>query len=120
VLDQLTPQRGHFVLLINFSGGIVVRVRAGCPDFEDVRWRAGLAKGCSKTPTQYISRKNARQGFAQNGAVKVAQVIAAVDTPHRFRSKRQFWAYCGLAVVTKASAEYRIEDGKVRKAATTF
>lgn len=36
------------------------------------------------------------------GPVRVAQLIAQVVTPHRFRSKRQFWAYLGLAVVTRA------------------
>lgn len=56
-------------------------------------------------------------GVPKLGAVRFAQVIAAVDTPHRFRSKRQFWAYCGLAVVTRASAEYRVEDGRVKKRA---
>jgi transposase len=56
-------------------------------------------------------------GVPKLGAVRVAQIIASVDTPHRFRSKRQFWAYCGLAVVTKASAEYRIEAGRVKKTA---
>lgn len=54
-------------------------------------------------------------GVPKLGAVRVAQIIASVDTPHRFRSKRQFWAYCGLAVVTKASAEYRVEAGRVKK-----
>jgi transposase len=39
------------------------------------------------------------------GVVRIAQLIAAVVTPHRFRSKRQFWSYCGLAVVTRSSAE---------------
>ena len=56
-------------------------------------------------------------GVPKLGAVRVAQIIAAVETPHRFRSKRQFWAYCGLAVVTKASAEYRVEGGRVKKTA---
>jgi hypothetical protein len=56
-------------------------------------------------------------GVPKLGAVRVAQIIAAVDTPHRFRSRRQFRAYCGLAVVTKAGAEYRIEDGRVRRRA---
>ena len=35
------------------------------------------------------------------GAIRVAQILAAVETPHRFRSKRHFWSYCGLAVVTR-------------------
>ncbi len=55
-------------------------------------------------------------GVPKLGAVRVAQIMASVDTPHRFRSKRQFWAYCGLAVVTRASAEYRVEGGRVKKA----
>jgi transposase len=49
------------------------------------------------------------------GPVRVAQVIAVVGTPYRFRTKRQFWAYCGLAVVTRSSGEYEFVGGKVRK-----
>jgi transposase len=56
------------------------------------------------------------------GIVRIAQLISAVVTPHRFRSKRQFWSYCGLAVVTKSSADYTVSGAGVRrtkKAATT-
>ena len=42
------------------------------------------------------------------GPVRVAQIIAAVGSPHRFRTKRQFWAYCGLAVVTRSSSDYEL------------
>jgi hypothetical protein len=49
------------------------------------------------------------------GQVRVAQVIATVDTPHRFRTKRQFWAYLGLAVVMRTSAEYRMIGQAVQK-----
>jgi len=55
------------------------------------------------------------------GIIRIAQLIAYVVTPHRFRGKRQFWAYCGLAVVTKSSADYRVtgvELRRTRKAAT--
>ncbi len=48
------------------------------------------------------------------GTVRIAQLIAAVATPHRFRSKRQFWSYCGLAVRTRSSADYHIVGGDVR------
>src|SRR4029078_4829836 len=34
------------------------------------------------------------------GPIRTAQIIAIVGSPHRFRTKRQFWSYCGLAVVT--------------------
>jgi transposase len=49
------------------------------------------------------------------GPVRVAQLIAEVGTPHRFRTKRQFWPYCGYAVVTRSSADYQIVAGKIVK-----
>ena len=49
------------------------------------------------------------------GPVRVAQLIAAIGTPARFRTKRQLWPYCGLAVVTHSSADYRIVESKIIK-----
>jgi len=49
------------------------------------------------------------------GPISVAQLIAVVETPFRFRSKRQFWTYVGLAVVTRTSAEYVVVNGVVRR-----
>jgi len=37
------------------------------------------------------------------GPIRSAQIIASVGSPFRFRTKRQFWTYCGLAVVTRSS-----------------
>ncbi len=51
------------------------------------------------------------------GTVRIAQLIAAVATPHRFRSKRQFWSYCGLAVRTKSSGDYGFVGGEARRTA---
>ena len=51
------------------------------------------------------------------GTVRIAQLIAAVATPHRFRSKRQFWSYCGLAVRTRSSADHHFVSGGIRRAA---
>jgi transposase len=49
------------------------------------------------------------------GPVRVALILAIVMTPHRFRTKRQFWTYAGLSVVTRISGEYEIIDGQVRR-----
>jgi transposase len=49
------------------------------------------------------------------GPVSVAQLLAVVGTPHRFRSKRQFWNYVGLAVVTRTSAEQEVVNGVLRR-----
>jgi transposase len=46
------------------------------------------------------------------GTVRAAQIVAFVVTPHRFRKTRQFWSYCGLGIVTRASAEWKREPGK--------
>jgi transposase len=51
------------------------------------------------------------------GPVRVAQIIAAVGSAHRFRTKRQFWAYCGLAVKTRSSADYEVVDSQLQRRA---
>ncbi len=45
------------------------------------------------------------------GPVRAAEIIAYMMTPHRFRTRRQLWAYSGLAVVTHSSADHRFESG---------
>lgn len=47
------------------------------------------------------------------GPIRVAMILAYAMTPHRFRTKRQFWCYCGLAVVTHGSGEYDQVAGRV-------
>ena len=49
----------------------------------------------------------------QWGPVRCALLVATGDTPYRFRTKRQLWAYSGLAIVTSMSAEYEIQDNRV-------
>jgi hypothetical protein len=49
------------------------------------------------------------------GPIRVALVVALIQTPHRFRTKRQLWAYSGLALETRTSAEYRFVEGQVRR-----
>jgi transposase len=45
------------------------------------------------------------------GPVRAAVILGAVSTPHRFRTKRQFWTYCGLGMVTKTTGEYILVNG---------
>ena len=56
------------------------------------------------------------------GPVRVAQLLAVLQTPWRFRTKRNLWAYAGLAVVTHSSSDYAFANGEVvrrRRAAQT-
>jgi transposase len=43
------------------------------------------------------------------GPVRVAMLLATLQTPWRFRTKRSLWAYAGLAVVTRTTAEYELD-----------
>ena len=47
--------------------------------------------------------------------IRVAMCLATLQTPWRFRTKRHLWAYAGLAVVTRTSADYELEAGQPRR-----
>ena len=49
------------------------------------------------------------------GPIRAARLIALMQTPHRFRSKRQLWTYSGLGVETHESAQYRYVGGQVQR-----
>jgi transposase len=46
------------------------------------------------------------------GPVRVALLLATMKTPWRFRTKRNLWAYAGLAVVTQSSADHEFLHGR--------
>jgi transposase len=49
------------------------------------------------------------------GPIRAALLIALIQTPHRFRTKRQLWTYSGLAIETRDSAQHRFVDGQLRR-----
>lgn len=49
------------------------------------------------------------------GPIRVAQLMAVIGSPHRFRTKRQLWTYCGFAVVTRSSADYQVVGDKLER-----
>jgi len=49
------------------------------------------------------------------GPIRAALLVALLQTPHRFRSKRQLWAYSGFAVEVHDSGEYRWVRGKLQR-----
>jgi len=42
--------------------------------------------------------------------------MAVMQTPHRFRTKRQLWTYSGLGLETHDSGEYRAVKGQLQRA----
>jgi transposase len=49
------------------------------------------------------------------GPIRAALLLALLQTPHRFRTKRQLWAYSGLALKTSVSGEYRFVEGQIKR-----
>lgn len=49
------------------------------------------------------------------GPVRTALLLALMQTPHRFRTKRQLWTYSGLGLETHDSAQYCVIEGQLRR-----
>ncbi len=49
------------------------------------------------------------------GPIRAALLVALLQTPHRFRTKRQLSAYSGFAVETHDRGEYRYVRGKLQR-----
>jgi transposase len=49
------------------------------------------------------------------GPIRAAVLVALLQTPNRFRTKRQLWAYSGLAIETHSSGEYRYVEGQLQR-----
>jgi transposase len=49
------------------------------------------------------------------GPIRAAVLIGIVQTPHRFRTKRQLWTFSGFGIETHSSADYRSVEGQLRR-----
>ncbi|HVR25874.1 MAG TPA: transposase [Candidatus Polarisedimenticolia bacterium] len=49
------------------------------------------------------------------GPIRAALLLALMQTPHRFRSKRQLWTYSGLGVKTHDSAQHCYVDARLQR-----
>src|SRR5690349_268933 len=49
------------------------------------------------------------------GPIRAALLVALIQTPNRFRTKRQLWAYIALALETRTSGEYCYLEGQLQR-----
>src|SRR6266851_6154484 len=49
------------------------------------------------------------------GPIRAAVLMAVMQTPHRFRTKRHLWTYSGLGLETHDSAQYRVVEGQLQR-----
>jgi transposase len=65
------------------------------------------------------SRKHAASKVLRSiptlGPVRVAMLMAVIQTPYRFRTHRKLWTYAGLAVVSHSTANYGFAQGQLTR-----
>src|ERR1700723_363643 len=49
------------------------------------------------------------------GPIRAAVLLGVLQTPHRFRSKRQLWSYSGFGIETQSSADHRKVHGQLER-----
>src|ERR1700719_1901608 len=48
--------------------------------------------------------------------IRAAVLLGVLQTPHRFRTKRQLWTYSGFGIETQSSADHRSVNGQLQRA----
>jgi len=99
-LAQLTPPHRQLAERLGRQLDLLVPLRE-----EAEKWLLEEAK------THPIIRKLATAPGM--GPIRTAQLVAIAANPQRFRTRRQFWSYSGLGIVTRSSSDWvRSKDGK--------
>lgn len=49
------------------------------------------------------------------GPIRAAVLLGILQTPHRFRTKRQLWTFGGLGIETHSSADHRYVEGQLER-----
>lgn len=94
-----------------------MRTRAGAL-FSQLDYLAQLSSQAEKKMCSAARTNSAYKWISSVpgiGPIRTAQILATAITPLRFRGKRQFWPYCGLAVITRTSSDYEWVNGQARR-----
>lgn len=106
-------QREQWVNKLN-EGGVRQRAEQLYDQLAGLeQWVSTARQKMLEESRKHKASKNLRH-ISTLGEISVAELIGTVDTPYRFRTKRQFWTYCGFAVVRHTSSDYRFEQGELR------
>ena len=49
------------------------------------------------------------------GPIRSAVLLGILQTPHRFRTKRQLWTYGGVGIETSSSADHQVVKGQLER-----
>jgi transposase len=101
--------------LAKLKGGCRTRAEAQLKQLDVLLELRGPAKAAMLAEAKKQPGWKILRSIPYLGPIRVAEIMAIMRTPHRFRTKRNLWPYVGLAVVTHSSADKEVVDGQVRK-----
>jgi hypothetical protein len=58
---------------------------------------------------------NGSAGVPSIGPIRAAVLLGILQTPHRFRTKRQLWTYGGVGIETSSSADHQVVKGQLER-----
>src|SRR5438876_36238 len=97
------------------DGGARVRAAALYAELDVLRTLRPQAKAAMLAAAQQDPGWTVLRTIPCFGPVRVALLLATMQTPWRFRTKRNLWAYAGLAVVTHSTADYELVAGRPQR-----
>jgi transposase len=97
------------------EGGVRRRAELYYQQFDSLAvLRQGVRRELLAEGRKHRTTKLLRQ-IPTIGPIRAVLLLALIQTPNRFRTKRQLWAYCGLALRTYTSGEYRFVGGQLQR-----
>ena len=103
------PRRTHWLGHLS-SAGVRFRAEALYTELEVLQQLRPKAKAAMLAEARRDPAWAVLRTIPFLGPVRVALLLATLQTPWRFRTKRHLWAYAGLAVITRTSAEYELDS----------
>jgi transposase len=94
------------------EGGVRFRAETLLAELDVLRDLRPKAKARMIAEARCDPAWRALQSIPFFGPVRISLLLATIGNPWRFRTKRQLWAYSGLAVVTWSSADHMFVAGQ--------
>jgi hypothetical protein len=89
--------------------GVLFRAETLCAELEVLQELRPKAKAAMLAEAKRDPARPVPHTIPYLGPVRVALLMATLQPPWRVRTKRHLWAYAGLALVTRTSAEYEVD-----------